>query len=77
MPQRAFGDGYLAGWRWMRGDDQVPTVPAYSATEGEAPYWAGVMNGVRDGCAFRQKPITQSEQIKAWVDRALGRVAVG
>jgi len=42
MPQRTFGDGYLAGWRWVRGDDQVPTVPAYSesegsVSEGEAP----------------------------------------
>jgi hypothetical protein len=46
MTQRTFGDGYLAGWRSVRGDDQVPTVPAYcvsegSASEGEAPHLAG------------------------------------
>ncbi len=23
MPQRTFEDGYLVGWRWVRGDDQV------------------------------------------------------
>jgi hypothetical protein len=74
MPQRTFGDGYLAGWRWVRGDDQVPTVPAYFGSEGEAPYLAGVVNGLRDGCASIQKPVaTNSEQIEDWFDRALHR----
>jgi hypothetical protein len=73
MPQRTFGDGYLAGWRWVRGDDPVPTVPAYSVSEGEAPFQAGVINGIRDGCASRQEPVTKSEQIENWVDRALHR----
>ena len=79
MPQRTLGDGYLAGWRWVRGDDQVPTVPAYSesegsVSEGEAPYRAGVVNGLRDGCVSRQKPAaTNSEQIEDWFDRALHR----
>jgi hypothetical protein len=85
MPQRTFGDGYLAGWRWVRGDDQDLTVPAYSVSEGfvsegEAPYLAGVMNGLRDGCLSRQKPVaTNSEQIENWLDRALhrGRIPVG
>jgi hypothetical protein len=79
MPQRTLGDGYLAGWRWVRGDDQVPTVPAYSesegsVSEGEAPYRAGVVNGLRDGCVSREKPVaTNSEQIDDWFDRALHR----
>jgi hypothetical protein len=73
MPQRTFGDGYLAGWRWVRGDDPVPTVPAYSVSEGEAPFQAGVVNTIRDGCASRQEPVTKSEQIENWVDRALHR----
>ena len=80
MPQRAFGDGYLAGWRWVRGDDQVPTVPAYSVSEGEAPFRAGVMDGLRDGCTSRQNPVaTNSESIENWFDRALhrGRITVG
>jgi hypothetical protein len=90
MPQRTFGDGYLAGWRWVRGDDQVPTVPAYSVSEGlisegsvsegEAPYLAGVVNGLQDGCLSRQKPVTTKfEQIETWFDRALhrGRIPVG
>ena len=46
MLQRTFGDGYLAGWQWVRGEDQVPTVPTYSVPEGEAQYWAGVMNSI-------------------------------
>jgi hypothetical protein len=73
MPQLTFGNGYLAGWRWIRGDDQVPTVPAYSVSEGEAPFQAGVRDGLRDGCISRQKPATKSEQMKDWVDRALSR----
>jgi hypothetical protein len=78
MPQRTFGDGYLAGWRWVRGDDQVPTVPAYttsegSISEGEAPFLAGVINGLRDGCVSRQR--ANSEQIENWFDRALQRGA--
>jgi hypothetical protein len=72
MTQRTFGDGYLAGWRWVRGDDQVPTVPTCSVSEGEAPYLAGVVNGLRDGCISRQKPVAaNSEQIEVWFDRAL------
>jgi hypothetical protein len=75
VPQRTFGDGYLAGWRWVRGDDQVPTMPAYSisegsVSEGEAPYLAGVVNGLRDGCVSRQE---NSKQIENWFDRALHR----
>jgi hypothetical protein len=74
MPQRSFGDGYLAGWRWVKGDDQVPNVPACSVSEGEAPYLAGVVNGLRDGCVSRQEPVaTNSEQIEYWFDRALHR----
>ncbi len=76
MPQRTFEDGYLVGWRWVRGDDQVPTVPACyisegSVSEGEAAYLVGVINGLRDGCVSRQEPVaTNSEH---WFDRGLHR----
>jgi hypothetical protein len=76
MPQRTFVEGYLAGWRWVRGNDQVPTVPVYSVSEGEAPFRAGVINGLRDGCTSRPKPVaTNSEH---WFDRGLhrGRIPV-
>jgi hypothetical protein len=80
MPQRrTFGDGYLAGWRWVRGDDQVPTVPADSVSEGEAPFRAGVRDGLRDGCTSPQMRIaTNSEHIENWFDRAVhrGRIPV-
>ena len=70
MPQRSFGDGYLAGWRWVRGDDQVPTVPTCSVSEGEAPFRAGVMDGLRDGCT-RLKPVARRQNLPH------ARVAVG
>src|SRR6516162_7796726 len=71
MPQRTFGDGYLAGWRWVRGSDEAPAIPDYSPLEGEAPFRAGVTRGVRDGCASPQKPVTKCDQIKNWLGRAL------
>jgi len=74
MPQRTFGDGYLVGWRWVRGDDQVPTVPACTVSEGEAAYLVGVINGFRDACTSRQRPVaTKSEH---WFDRGLHRIPV-
>ncbi len=36
MPQRTFGDGYLAGWRWVRGDHQVR--PCRPTPNPKAPY---------------------------------------
>jgi hypothetical protein len=90
MPRRTFGDGYSVGWRWVRGNDQVPIAPAYSVSEapvsegsvaeGEAAYLAGVVSGLRDGCLSRQKPVaTKFEHIETWFDHALhrGRIPVG
>jgi hypothetical protein len=71
MPHRAFRDGYIAGWQWIRGEDEVPAAPPYSAGPGETPYREGVMKGVRDACALPPKPITKSEQIESWLGRAL------
>src|ERR1700751_2559568 len=72
MPERTFREGCLAGWRWVRGDDQVPIVPACSVSKGEAPFRAAVMDGLRDGCTSRQTPVaTNSEQIENWYGRAL------
>ena len=72
MPQRTFGDGYLAGWRWVRGDDQVPIVPACSVSEGEVPFRAGVMDGLRDGCTSHQTPVARHQNLPHAM-----RVAVG
>jgi hypothetical protein len=35
MPQRAFHDGYMTGWQWIRGEDEVPAIPVYSASGDE------------------------------------------
>jgi hypothetical protein len=73
MPQRAFHDGYLAGWQWIRGDDDAPAIPVYCASEDETPYRAGILKGIRDACASPQKSVTNCEQMKNWLGRALQR----
>jgi hypothetical protein len=73
MPQRAFSDGYIAGWQWIRGNDEAPTIPVYSASKGETPFRTGVMKGLRDACASPRKLVTNSEQIEDWLGRALQR----
>ena len=70
MPERSFEDGYLVGWRWMRGNDDVPTIPACSVPLGEAAYREGVIRGVRDACHSPQELATRSEEIKSILDRA-------
>jgi hypothetical protein len=70
MPERAFEDGYLVGWRWIRGNDDVPTIPACSVPLGEAAYREGVIRGVRDACNSPQELATKSEEIKSILDRA-------
>jgi hypothetical protein len=70
MPERAFRDGYLVGWRWIRGDDDVPTIPACSTPPGETAYRAGVIRGVRDACNSPQELATKSEEIESILDRA-------
>jgi hypothetical protein len=50
--------------------DADPTVPAHSESEGEVPFRAGVRDGLRDGCASRQKPTTtNAEHIENWFGR--------
>ncbi len=73
MPDRAFKDGYAVGWKWISGNDDVPTVPACSIAPGEAAYQAGVMCGVRDGCDFLSKAVTKSDGVHSILDRALSR----
>jgi hypothetical protein len=51
MPQNAFKNGYLAGWRSIRGSEEPPEVPAYQPGAGN-PYREGVAQGVRDAGAL-------------------------
>ena len=71
MQERAFKDGYIAGWKWIRGNDDVPTIPACSIPAGETAYWAGVMLGVRDACDSPEGAAENSEDIDSILDRAL------
>ena len=74
MPEHAFKDGYLAGWSWIRGNDDVPTIPACSIAPGETAYQAGVMCGVRDACDLPGKSETKSDGVDSILDRALNRL---
>jgi hypothetical protein len=73
MSERAFKDGYAVGWKWISGNDDVPTVPACSIPPGETAYQAGVMRGVRDACELLSKAVTKSDGVHSILDRALSR----
>jgi hypothetical protein len=73
MPERAFKDGYAVGWKWISGNDDVPTIPACLIPPGETAYQAGVMCGVRDACDLLSKAVTKSDSVHSILDRALGR----
>jgi ribosome modulation factor len=73
MSERAFKDGYAAGWKWIRGNDEVPAIPACSIPPGETAYQAGVMCGVRDACELPGTPVTKSDGVDSILDRALNR----
>ena len=44
----AFRDGYIAGWRSVRGPDESPDVPACPALGGLPMYLVGLSQGIRD-----------------------------
>jgi hypothetical protein len=44
----AFRDGYIAGWRSVRGADENPDVPACPVQTGMSMYLVGFSRGVRD-----------------------------
>jgi hypothetical protein len=54
----------------MRGNDDVPTIPAGSVPLGEAAYREDVIRGVRDACNSPQDLATRSEEIRSILDRA-------
>jgi hypothetical protein len=47
MPE-AFKEGYLAGWRLVRGAGETPDVPASTVSIGRAAYLVGLARGLRD-----------------------------
>jgi hypothetical protein len=54
MPKKAFKDGYVAGWKWIRGSDEAPAILGCTVPDTEEAYREGVMCGVRDACALPQ-----------------------
>jgi hypothetical protein len=74
MPQRAFENGYIDGWTWVRGNDQIPAIPPYKSS-GLMPYQAGVFQGARDACisASTHNLVPDSDPAQYWVDQFLSR----
>jgi hypothetical protein len=77
MPQRAFEDGYIDGWTWVKGSDQIPSIPPY-ASSGQPPYQAGIFQGARDACVSTSahNKIPEADPAQYWVDRFLNRKPV-
>ena len=71
MQQRAFEDGYIDGWKWIKGNDQNPAIPPYRSSNGATPYRAGISAGVHDACASRtaQSLISNSDPARDLIDR--------
>jgi hypothetical protein len=70
MPEYAFKDGYLAGWKWIRGNDEMPTIPACSVPDEATAYRAGIMRGVRDACVSPERAKTESVDTESILNRA-------
>jgi hypothetical protein len=77
MPQRAFENGYIDGWVWVTGNDQISAIPPYE-TGGLMPYQAGVSEGVRDACiaGSARSPSSNSDPAQFWIDQFLNRKPV-
>jgi hypothetical protein len=68
---REFKDGYIAGWRWIRGNDDLPKIPACPGSADETAYRAGVIRGVLDACGSPNRAAARSEDVDSILDRAL------
>jgi hypothetical protein len=68
-----FKDGYIAGWRWIRGNDDLPLIPDCSVPAGETAYRAGVMRGVLDACSSPEGAAANSGDVGSILERALDK----
>jgi hypothetical protein len=73
ISREASKEGYLAGWRSIRGAASPPPIPSFTAPlPGETPFRAGFILGVRAG--WRPgSPSGASNNIDDWIDHALRR----
>jgi hypothetical protein len=74
---REFKDGYIAGWRWIRGNDDLPTIPACSIQAGEMAYRVGLIRGVLDACDSPEKAAPSSEDVYIILNRASEELTFG
>jgi hypothetical protein len=51
MGHNSFGEGYIDGWRSVRGDNQQPVIPPPPTATGKSMYLVGFHRGVRDARA--------------------------
>jgi hypothetical protein len=73
IPHTEFRNGYLAGWRSIKGREQPTAFPMYHVPDGETPYRAGVALGVRDAFASIAEKAGAEHSIDDWIDEALRR----
>ena len=70
---REFKDGYIAGWRWIGENDDLPTIPACAVRAGDTAYRAGVMRGVYGACDLTEAAAARSENVDSVLHRALAK----
>jgi hypothetical protein len=76
MPDKAFRAGYVAGWRSVRGGDNISAVPPRPKGTVESAFRCGVTQGVAD--AIRSGSVATAAcdegiHLDAWFDRVLQR----
>jgi hypothetical protein len=73
MPHTEFRNGYIAGWKSIKGREQPNVFPMTRVPEGETPYRAGVAAGVREAVASLAEKAGTEPSIDDWFDDALRR----
>jgi hypothetical protein len=73
MPHTEFRNGYVAGWRSIKGREPPTASPMFHVPAGETPYRAGVALGVRAAIASIAEKVSAEPSIDDWFDDALRR----
>jgi hypothetical protein len=76
MPDKAFRQGYVAGWRSVRGTDGISAMPSRPNGVVDSAFRCGVTQGVADALRTGSAVTAASAagaDLDAWFDRALAR----
>ena len=73
MPDNLFEQGYIAGWRSIRGNDDVAAIPRRPDGVVETAFRYGVTQGVADAIRTSCTVKAASADFDAWFDRVLQR----